>query len=32
MPNKSQIITALTVVAVLAIYQVLAPRVGLPTI
>ena len=32
MPNKTQIVTALTVVAVLVLYQMLAPRIGLPNV
>lgn len=32
MPNKTQITTALTVVAVLVLYKMLAPKVGLPAI
>ena len=30
MPNKTQVVTALTVVAALVIYKMLAPRIGLP--
>lgn len=32
MPSKAQVVTAMTVVAVLLLYQMIAPRVGLPTI
>lgn len=32
MPTKNHVVTALTVVPVLVIYQMLAPRVGLPVI
>ena len=32
MPTKNHVVTPLTVVLVLVIYQMLAPRVGLPII
>lgn len=32
MPNKSQITTALTFVAVLVLYKMAAPKLGLPAI
>lgn len=32
MPNQTQITAALTVVAVMVLYNMIAPRVGLPTV
>ena len=32
MPSKTQVVTALTVVAVLVIYKMIAPNLNLPTI